>query len=233
MQADGGCRRKCAVAARIVAASAAVDRHEENGSGPQAGFSRKVRLRRRAVGGRNGVELQGGDSGSFTIKVKASNIAGDGLPGDANPLDQDFALVLYNGSGSPLPVISAGATAITADAFTGRSRRRSERHLEPVRGRRRECRRRFAQRPESRAGELDARLRAIGRIFGNGFDPPPLQRLFRYRGSRIPVAGVSRTPVPPRLRHRAPAACPAMWDLRARAIRCRVRSRPGRSRCGS
>ena len=62
------------------------------------------------------VEIPAGVSGSFIIKVKASNIAGDGVPGNANPLDQDFALVLYNGSESPLPVITAGATAITAES---------------------------------------------------------------------------------------------------------------------
>ena len=56
---------------------------------------------------RNNVEsvfIPAGVTGSFVIKVKATNIAGDGVPGDANPLDQDFALVVYNATEAPLPV---------------------------------------------------------------------------------------------------------------------------------
>jgi hypothetical protein len=34
--------------------------------------------------------------GNFTITVRASNIAGDGVPDNATLLDQDFALVVYN-----------------------------------------------------------------------------------------------------------------------------------------
>jgi hypothetical protein len=37
-----------------------------------------------------------GISGNFTVKVRAMNIAGDGVPGDENLTDQDFALVIYN-----------------------------------------------------------------------------------------------------------------------------------------
>jgi hypothetical protein len=49
---------------------------------------------------RNNVEnvfLPVGVSGKFTIRVIAANIAGDGVPGNADPTDQDFALVVYNG----------------------------------------------------------------------------------------------------------------------------------------
>lgn len=35
---------------------------------------------------------------AFTVKVTATNIAGDGVPGNGSPLDQDFALVVNNGS---------------------------------------------------------------------------------------------------------------------------------------
>ncbi len=48
---------------------------------------------------RNNVEsitLPAGLSGPFTITVKATNIAGDGVPGNGDPTDQDFALVCYN-----------------------------------------------------------------------------------------------------------------------------------------
>jgi len=37
-----------------------------------------------------------GVEGNFTITVRAANIAGDGVPGNATSLDQDFALVVYN-----------------------------------------------------------------------------------------------------------------------------------------
>lgn len=49
---------------------------------------------------RNNVEsvfLPAGTSGPFTIRVIATNIAGDGVPGNGDPTDQDFALVIYNG----------------------------------------------------------------------------------------------------------------------------------------
>jgi len=37
-----------------------------------------------------------GIPGNFKITVRAANISGDGVPGNGNPLDQDFALVVYN-----------------------------------------------------------------------------------------------------------------------------------------
>jgi hypothetical protein len=37
-----------------------------------------------------------GEAGNFTITVRAANIAGDGVPGNGNALDQDFALVVSN-----------------------------------------------------------------------------------------------------------------------------------------
>ncbi|WP_224365429.1 S8 family serine peptidase [Hyalangium versicolor] len=50
---------------------------------------------------KNNVEsvfLPAGVSGSFTVTVKATNIAGDGVTGNTDTTDQDFALVIYNGS---------------------------------------------------------------------------------------------------------------------------------------
>ncbi len=49
---------------------------------------------------RNNVEsifLPAGQSGAFTLRVKATNIAGDGVPNNADLTDQDFALLIYNG----------------------------------------------------------------------------------------------------------------------------------------
>jgi len=44
-----------------------------------------------------------GVTGPFTVTVTAANIAGDGLPNNADSTDQDFALVIYNGVQSPAP----------------------------------------------------------------------------------------------------------------------------------
>ncbi|MBI3845533.1 MAG: HYR domain-containing protein, partial [Planctomycetes bacterium] len=44
------------------------------------------------------VFLASGTSGSWSITVRATNIAGDGVPGNADTTDQDFALFVYNGS---------------------------------------------------------------------------------------------------------------------------------------
>jgi hypothetical protein len=70
-----------------------------------------------AADARNNLEsvfLPAGVSGNFSIKVKATNIAGNGVPGDADPLDQDFALIASNANEAPFPIIAAGTTAITA-----------------------------------------------------------------------------------------------------------------------
>ncbi|HSE96803.1 MAG TPA: S8 family serine peptidase, partial [Blastocatellia bacterium] len=37
-----------------------------------------------------------GSSGEFTVRVVAANITGDGVPGNSDSTDQDFALVVYN-----------------------------------------------------------------------------------------------------------------------------------------
>ena len=73
---------------------------------------------------RNNVEavwLPAGTVGSFIVHVRASNIAGDGVPGNADPTDQDFALVVYNGERKDAPVASianvmlAGGADVYAD----------------------------------------------------------------------------------------------------------------------
>jgi hypothetical protein len=50
-----------------------------------------------------------GFAGNFTITVRASNIAGDGVPGNPDALDQDFALVVSNLT-DPVPKPPPGET---------------------------------------------------------------------------------------------------------------------------
>ena len=61
---------------------------------------------------RNNVEsvfLPAGAVGGFTVTITAANINSDGVPGDADPLDQDFALVIYNGMNATLANFAAVA----------------------------------------------------------------------------------------------------------------------------
>jgi len=80
---------------------------------------------------RNNVEsvfLPAGTSGDFVVTVAGININSDGVPHDADPLDQDFALVIYNAvilgppaaNFSASPTRGAAALAVTfADTSTG------------------------------------------------------------------------------------------------------------------
>ncbi|MDX2030097.1 MAG: S8 family serine peptidase [Blastocatellia bacterium] len=84
-----------------------------------------------APDGRNNVEsvfLPAGVSGSFTVTVRASNIAGDGVPGNGDTTDQDFALVIYNGSApapppgpepTPAPRIAVAPATLSFTATVG------------------------------------------------------------------------------------------------------------------
>jgi hypothetical protein len=66
------------------------------------------------IDAKNNIEavwLPAGTVGSFLVRVRAANIAGDGVPGNNDSTDQDFALVVYNGEGKPSPVAQlAGIT---------------------------------------------------------------------------------------------------------------------------
>ena len=67
---------------------------------------------------RNNVEsvfLPAGLSGAYTITVTAANINSDGVPGNADALDQDFALVVYNSTDQPVLPVPAGTT-LTAES---------------------------------------------------------------------------------------------------------------------
>src|SRR5262245_37671087 len=75
---------------------------------------------------RNNVEsvfLPAGVSGSFTVTVTAANIAGDGVPGNSDTTDQDFALVVYNGTSAPAtnPTIGVSPSSLSFTATAGGS----------------------------------------------------------------------------------------------------------------
>lgn len=68
---------------------------------------------------KNNVEsvfLPPGISGNFLVTVTAANINSDGVPNDADPLDQDFALVIYNAtSATSAETVLATGYALTAE----------------------------------------------------------------------------------------------------------------------
>ncbi|NOT32278.1 MAG: S8 family serine peptidase [Planctomycetes bacterium] len=76
-----------------------------------------------ALDTRNNTEsvfLPAGTSGAFSIVVRGTNIAGDGVPGNADTTDQDFALLVYNGSESaPTPDFSLAATPASQTITAG------------------------------------------------------------------------------------------------------------------
>jgi hypothetical protein len=77
-----------------------------------------------AADAKNNVEsvfLPAGVSGNFTVTVRATNIAGDGVPGNSDTTDQDFALVVYNASASAptQPTIGVSPTSLSFTATAG------------------------------------------------------------------------------------------------------------------
>jgi hypothetical protein len=69
---------------------------------------------------RNNVEsvyLPAGTTGRFAVKVVGANIPGNGVPGNANATDQDYALVVSNGEPSPAAIVVHDA--VTLDASVG------------------------------------------------------------------------------------------------------------------
>lgn len=63
------------------------------------------------------VILPPGTAGEVAIELVAANINSDGVPGDADPRDQDFALVASNFSEEAIPVFAAGTAKFIAEAF--------------------------------------------------------------------------------------------------------------------
>ncbi len=72
---------------------------------------------------RNNVEsvfLPAGTTGDFSVTMTASNVNSDGVPNVGGPLDQDFALVVYNGDEVPRPaIVAAGATLVAEECGIG------------------------------------------------------------------------------------------------------------------
>jgi subtilisin-like proprotein convertase family protein len=67
---------------------------------------------------RNNVEsvfIPAGVSGPFSVRVIATNIAGDGVPNVGGPLDQDFALVVTNATAVTQAVLTGAGTTLTAE----------------------------------------------------------------------------------------------------------------------
>lgn len=69
---------------------------------------------------KNNVEsviLPPGATGTYTVQVIAANINSDGVPQNQYPLDQDFALVIYNAELEKKPVLSPGGETLVGESF--------------------------------------------------------------------------------------------------------------------
>jgi subtilisin-like proprotein convertase family protein len=64
------------------------------------------------------VVLPEGAAAKIAVKIRGTTIAGDGVPGNGVPTDQDFALVVSNANEDPSPVL-AGDTTTLADTGPG------------------------------------------------------------------------------------------------------------------
>ena len=62
-----------------------------------------------------GVFVPAGASGPVSVRVVAANVAGDGVPGNGDATDQDFALVVSNFTQALTPVLQAGAATLVAE----------------------------------------------------------------------------------------------------------------------
>ena len=65
-----------------------------------------------------GVRLPAGTEGPFVIRVRPTIIAGDGVPNSGGNLDQDFALVVTNGTEAAVPVLTVENTNDLAAGVT-------------------------------------------------------------------------------------------------------------------
>ena len=66
------------------------------------------------------VYLPAGTSGTLTLRVDATNIAGDGVPGNGDSTDQDFALTASNNEPAPTPAVEHESSSVSdADADGG------------------------------------------------------------------------------------------------------------------
>jgi subtilisin-like proprotein convertase family protein len=58
------------------------------------------------------VDLPPGTNGRFAVTVRGTSIGGDGVPGNGDTTDQDFALVVSNAAEQPAPVLVHQATTV-------------------------------------------------------------------------------------------------------------------------
>ncbi len=65
------------------------------------------------------VYLPAGTTGGLAVKVVATGIAGDGLPGNADTTDQDYALVVSNAEAAPSAVLSHDAGTLDTSIAAG------------------------------------------------------------------------------------------------------------------
>jgi PKD repeat protein len=63
------------------------------------------------------VFLPAGATGAFTVTVRGSSIAGDGVPGNGDTTDQDFALVISNASAGAVPPTANFTASPTSGSF--------------------------------------------------------------------------------------------------------------------
>ncbi|NQT91360.1 MAG: S8 family serine peptidase [Lentisphaerae bacterium] len=82
-------------------------------------FSKFVSTTNGSADPRNNVEsvwLPAGTKGDITVTVTAANINSDGVPGDGDATDQDFALVIYNASTDKPTAFTSPATDVTTNS---------------------------------------------------------------------------------------------------------------------
>ena len=65
------------------------------------------------------VYLPAGTTGGFAVKVVGTGIAGDGVPGNADTTDQDYALVVSNAEPAPAALLSHDATTLDTSIGAG------------------------------------------------------------------------------------------------------------------
>lgn len=79
----------------------------EQTSVPGGGFDQKNNV--------ESVFLPAGVTGPYMVTVTAANINSNGVPGNPDALDQDFALVIYNANEVQQPIIVAGNATLTGE----------------------------------------------------------------------------------------------------------------------
>src|SRR5207249_3788044 len=58
------------------------------------------------------VFLPSGSGGNFSVRVGATSVGGDGVPGNSDPTDQDFALVVSNATEVQAPLLAQDSETV-------------------------------------------------------------------------------------------------------------------------